>query len=306
MPKSFTTILLIGEGNFIKQLGVRLLREDRSVWALISSDGLAPGFARLGINPVAADLSEPFLAKMAVANADVIYHLAQRRQHGQPMPEPTDLKGLRNILSALPRGAVQRYIYESSLAVYEGATAAPGSEASVEEGISEKVFCRPKSVTGRIHAEAEREILARFSEDGFPGMILRAGALYQSLPGIFDQVRKGTYPLPPDLPPLFHRIYFEDYLDILIAAMERGRPGQFYNVVDHEPHTPAAYFQEMATLLGAASPALPPSVPAPPIRYQNQKLLKEFNLSLRFPTYREALLDGIKKSEAGEMRAREA
>lgn len=290
MAKAFTTILLIGEGNFIKQLGVRLLKEEHSVWALISSDGLAPGFARLGLNPLAADLSEPFLAKMAVANADVIYHLAGRRQHGYPTPEPADLKGLQNILSVLPRGAVKRYIYESSVAVYEGA-------APEAEGVSEKAFCRPKGSTGRIHLEAEREILARFSGDGFPGVILRAGALYQPFPGIFDQVRRGAYQIPPDLPPLFHRIYLEDYLDILVAAMERGRPGQVYNVVDNEPHTPAAYFNEMAAQLGVPPPASTEPAP-PPIRYQNQKLLREFNLSLRFPTYREGLQDGIARTEA--------
>lgn len=297
MEKPFTTILLIGEGNLTKQLGVRLLQHDHSVWALISSDGLAPGFARLGINPLAADLSEPFLAKMAVANADVIYHLAGRRQHGSAAPEPTDLKTLQNILSVIPRGAVKRYIYESSLAVYDNVV--PGQSAP-GAGIDEKTFCRPKSSTGRIHLEGEREILARFSEEGFPGIILRTGAVYQAIPGILDQVRRGTHPLPADLPPLFHRINLEDYLDILVAAMEKGRPGQAYNVVDQAPHTPAEYYNEMATMLGVA-PLIPAGsetqAPVPGVRYQNEKLLKEFGLTLRFPTYREGLLDGLQKAE---------
>ena len=304
MAKHFTTILLIGEGNLTKQLGVRLLRDNHSVWALISSDGLAPGFARLGINPLVADLSEPFLAKMAVANADVIYHLAGRRQHGLSAPEPTDLKGLQNILSMIPRGAVKRYIYESSLAVYDGVVSGQNLPGA---GIDEKVFCRPKSSTGRIHLEAEREILARFSGEGFPGIILRTGALYHAAPGILDQVRKGVYPLPPDLPARFHRIYLEDYLDILIAAMEKGRPGQAYNVVDQEPHTPAEYYNHMARMLG-----VPPLIPSdsntgaelPAVRFQNEKLLKEFGLSLRFPTYREGLLDGLQK--ANDLKVREA
>ncbi|WDT76496.1 MAG: NAD-dependent epimerase/dehydratase family protein [Candidatus Manganitrophus sp.] len=304
MPKQFTTILLIGEGQLTKQLGVRLLQHDHSVWALISSDGLAPGFARLGINPLAADLSEPFLAKMAVANADVIFHLANRRQHGMAAPEPTDLKALQNILSVIPRGTVKRYIYESSLAVYDNVV--PGQNLPAA-GIDEKVFSRPKSATGRIHLEAEREILARFSEEGFPGIILRTGALYQAVPGILDQVRRGVYSLPADLPSLFHRIYMEDYLDILVAAMEKGRPGQAYNVVDQAPHTPAEYYNQMAAMLGV--PPLIPSISdpqAPPaaVRYQNEKLLREFGFTLRFPTYREGLLDGLQKAE--DLKTREA
>jgi nucleoside-diphosphate-sugar epimerase len=296
LPKHFTTILLIGEGNLIKQLGMRLLREDHSVWALISSDGLAPGFARLGINPLVADLSEPFLAKMAVANADVIYHLAGRRQHGIAAPEPTDLKALQNILSVILKGTIKRYIYESSLAVYDNVVPGPPLP---EGGIDEKTFCRPKSATGRIHLEGEREILARFSEEGFPGIILRTGAIYQAAPGILDQVRRGTYQIPADLPPLFHRIYLEDYLDILIAAMEKGRPGQTYNVVDQAPHTPAEYFNQMAAMLGISLliPSGSGSGAHPPVvRYQNEKLLKEFGLTLRFPTYREGLLDGLQKA----------
>lgn len=300
MPKHFTTILLIGEGSLTKALGLRLLQHDHSVWALISSDGLAPGFARLGINPLAADLSEPFLAKMAVANADVIYHLAGRRQHGISAPEPADLKALQNILSVIPRGTVKRYIYESSLAVYDNLV--PGQNLPAA-GIDERVFSRPKSATGRIHLEGEREILARFSEEGFPGIILRTGALYQAAPGILDQVRRGAYQLPGDLPPLFHRIYLEDYLDILVAAMEKGRPGQAYNVVDQAPHTPAEYYNEMAKMLGV--PPLIPSSSDPPaaphaVRYQNEKLQKEFGLTLRFPTFREGLLDGLQKTGLGD------
>lgn len=296
MTKAFTTILLIGEGNLTKQLGLRLLRHNHSVWALISSDGLAPGFARLGINPLAADLTEPFLAKMAVANADVIFHLAGRRQHGMSVPEPADLKGLQNILSVIPRGAIKRYIYESSLAVYDGAAPDQGSPGA---GIDEKAFCRPKSSTGRIHLEAEREILARFSEGGFPGITLRTGSVYHAAPGILDQVRRGAYQVPADLPPHLHRIYLEDYLDILIAAMEKGRPGQTYNVVDQEPHTPAEYFNQMATMLGV-SPLIPPgpeSGATPAVRYRNEKLLREFGVTLRCPTYREGLLDSLQRAE---------
>ena len=155
MPKQFTTILLIGGRQLTKQLGVRLLQHDHSVWALISSDGLAPGFARLGINPLAADLSEPFLAKMAVANADVIFHLASRRQHGMAAPEPTDLKALQNILSAIPRGAVRRYIYESSLAVYDNVV--PGQNLPAA-GIDEKIFSRPKSATGHFSRASGRSV----------------------------------------------------------------------------------------------------------------------------------------------------
>ncbi len=306
MPKSFTTILLIGEGGLVKELGVRLLQEEHSVWALVPTEGLSPSYARLGINPLVADLSEPFLAKMAVANADVVYHLAGRRQHGVPTPEPADLKALQTILSVIPRGRIKRYIYESSLAVYDGAV--PPSEAKGEvvsvsaanhspKVMDETVFCRPKSATGRIHLDAEREILARFSEEGFPGILLRAGALYQALPGVIDQIRRGVYSIPSDLPPILHRIYLEDYLDILVAALEKGRPGQTYNVVDQEPHTPVQYFSQMASLLGAAPPLsslAPPS--ETPVRYQNQKLIREFNRPLRFPTFREGLRHGIEKA----------
>lgn len=291
MAGPFTTILLIGEGNFLKQLGTRLMHPDRSVWVHISNEALAPGFARLGLNPLAADLSDPFLAKMTVANADVIYHLAGKRVHGRPTPEPADLKILRNILSSLPQDSPKRYIFESSLEVYDGMTA---------ELFDEKVICRPKSQTGKIWIEAERELLSRFSEKGFPAMILRAASVYAPVPGIYTQVREGRYQIPPDLPPVLHRIYVEDYLDLLAEAIEKGRPGQIYNVVDQEPHTPNDYFKAMAASLGvafaeAASAASPAEGPSP--RYRNEKFLREFGFSLRFPTFREGLLHGIGQAQ---------
>jgi nucleoside-diphosphate-sugar epimerase len=290
LASPFTTILLIGEGSFLKQLGTRLMHPNRSIWAHLSNEALAPGFARLGLNPLAADLTDPFLAKMAVANADIIYHLAGKRVHGKPTPEMADLKGLRNILTSLPPGSPKRYIYESSLDVYEGMAG---------EVMDEKMICRPKSQTGRIFVEAERELLARFSENGFPAMILRTASLYSPMPGIYNQVRSGSYQIPADLPPVLHRIYLEDYLEILLQAMEKGRPGQIYNITDQEPHTPNDYFKTMAASLGVSSPQplSPLSSEGPKPRYSNGKLLREFGYSLRFPTFREGLAHGIQTAQ---------
>ena len=266
------------------------MHPDRSIWAHLTNEALAPSFARLGLNPIAADLSDPFMAKMTVANADVIYHLAGKRVHGRPSAEPTDLKILRNILSSLPSGSPKRYIFESSLEVYDGMTA---------ELFDEKVICRPKSQTGKVWAEAERELLSRFSEKGFPAMIFRAASVYAPMPGIYNQVREGRYQVPADLPPVLHRIYIEDYLDLLAQAMEKGRPGQVYNIADQEPHTPSDYFKAMAASLGVAFPetASTPPVDGALPRYRNEKFLREFAFSLRFPTFREGLLHGIEQAQ---------
>lgn len=278
---------MIGEGALVKQLGQRLLRPDRSVWVVVSAEGLAPGVVQLGLNPLVADLSDPFFTKMAVAHADVIYHLAGRRRHGAPSPEPADLKGLQTILSLLGPRAVRRYIYESSLAVYDGL---PG------DLLDEKAVCRPESAPGRIALQAEEALLYRFSRDGFPAVIFRSGAVYQPMPGIYDQVREGTYHMPSDLPSVFHRIYIEDYLDLLVAALEKGRPGQIYNVTDHAPHRPGPYFSYLAEIVGGTLLPFPEtSESAPPPRYRNEKLLEEFNFSLRFPTFREGLTDAVQK-----------
>ena len=268
------------------------MHPDRSIWAHLSNEALAPGFARLGLNPLSADLADPFLAKMAVANADVIYHLAGKRVHGKPAPEPSDLKALKNILSVLPSGSPQRYIYESSLDVYDGMSA---------EVFDEKVICRPKSPTGRIYIEAERELLSRFSEKGFPAIILRAASVYAPMPGIYNQVREGRFQIPADMPSILHRIYIEDYLDILVQAMEKGRPGQIYNITDQEPHTPNDYFKTMAASLGVSFPASPstsPSNESPRSCYSNENFLREFDFALRFPTFREGLAHGIQKAQA--------
>ena len=291
LNQPFTTILLIGEGFLVKQLGRRLLRKENSVWALVSSETLAPGMSKLGLNPVVADPTDPDQTQIAVANVDVIYHLAARRSHGAPSPEPGDLKGLQTILSLLPPKSVRRYIYESALAVYDGLAG---------EGIDETARCKPKSAVGRICLEGERELLARFSEERFPVIVFRSGALYQPTPGIYEQVRKGAYTLPPDLPPLLHRIYIEDYLDILVAAMEKGEPGRIYNLVDQEPHPSADYFAFMAATWGAPPPpgAASQSDSAPRVRFQNKKLLEAFG-ALRFPTFREGLRDAIQKAGAG-------
>ena len=80
----------------------------------------------------------------------------------------------------------------------------------------------------------------------------------------------------------------------IIAALERGRPGEIYNATDDEPVSQLAFFSWLATKLGKP---LPPVASASPEvsrrrgltskRISNRKLRTELGCELKFPTFRE-------------------
>ena len=86
-----------------------------------------------------------------------------------------------------------------------------------------------------------------------------------------------------------------------MAALDRGKPGTVYNVVDDEPVTQFTFFQWLADQLGRP---MPPSVLTPPDlarkrgagskRVANTRLREELRYSLKFPTFRDGYLPEIR------------
>jgi len=80
----------------------------------------------------------------------------------------------------------------------------------------------------------------------------------------------------------------------IIAALERGRPGEIYNAVDDEPVTQRDFFAWLAAKLNRP---MPPSAPEDAEmsrkrgvtnkRLSNRKLKAELGYAFRYPTFRE-------------------
>src|SRR5258706_71092 len=81
---------------------------------------------------------------------------------------------------------------------------------------------------------------------GLPLIILRPSSIYRPEGVINKKIREGTYVLTSDPEKLMNHIYVEDFLDILVHAVARGRLGEAYNVSDDEPERGVDYVNTIA------------------------------------------------------------
>ena len=89
-------------------------------------------------------------------------------------------------------------------------------------------------------------------------------------------------------------VHRDDVAGAMVAALERGAPGEVYNVVDNEPVTQIAFFQWLSAELGRPLPPADP-VRAPESnrrgvtnkRVSNRRLIEELGYQFRYPTFRQ-------------------
>jgi len=187
------------------------------------------------------------------------------------------LEGTRNIIAWLHGAAIQHYVYTSSTSVYAQTDGSLVDENSPTE---------PKSDTSKILVETEQ--LLR----GFPAIILRVAGIYGPERGhLFQQYLRGQAAITGDGSRYLNMIHRDDLVRAIIAALERGKPGEIYNVADDEPVTQLEFFQWLAKTLNRP---LPPFAPEPVSRKRgitnkrvsNRKLREELAFALQYPNYR--------------------
>jgi nucleoside-diphosphate-sugar epimerase len=142
-----------------------------------------------------------------------------------------------------------------------------------------------------------------FSADEMEGIALRYGLFYGQdsfMRMIINLVRKRRLPVPSSGGGLVNFIYLEDAAAATVAALEKGRAGQAYNIVDDEPVRWADYLDTLAAEIGARRPRRVPTwllraIPfvhtlmTTSMRVSNAKAKRELGWAPTVPTYREGI-----------------
>jgi nucleoside-diphosphate-sugar epimerase len=102
----------------------------------------------------------------------------------------------------------------------------------------------------------ERSVTASTAPEG---IVLRYGSFYGPDTGMLssamiDQLRHRRVPLIGDGGGWWSFVHVEDAASATVAAVERGRPGSIYNIVDDEPAQVREWLPVLADILGAKSP----------------------------------------------------
>lgn len=211
-----------------------------------------------------------------VGPCDRIILSASSNRGGPEAYREVFLEGARMIRAHQP-GA--RKLFVSSTSVYGQAA----GEIVTEESPTE-----PANETGQILREAEDIALA----DG--AIVVRSAGIYG--PGrsvLWERFRSGKAVIEGEGSRWLNQIYRDDLVAALALVMERGTPGQIYNVADDEPVMLGDFYAWCAEYLGRG---LPPSGPENPHRKRGLTNKRVSNSKLRalgwrpiYSSYREGI-----------------
>ncbi|MFI0825892.1 NAD-dependent epimerase/dehydratase family protein [Streptomyces roseolus] len=234
-------ILLAGATGAIgRPLTRALVRDGHEVLALARSDGSAQAVRALGATPVRADAldREGLLRALDGLSADAVVHQLTALKAPRlrlTADDPSNVlreRGTAHLLEAAGMLGAGRFVTQSLVLGY-------GYRDHGERPVTEDDPFGVRGgtvadhvITGLVEAEGRL-----FAADHVAGTALRYGVFYG--PGTWFDPMPGTrpFPVPRGGGGTMSWVHVEDAAEATVAALERGRAGEAYNVVDDRPST---------------------------------------------------------------------
>lgn len=261
--------------------GALLQRGDR-VTGIRSHPDRAEMLRSQGITPLVLNLAEPDSIQQIPADVDAILALQSAEEASVPAYQRAYLDVNRTLLAAAGQIQLKALVYSASTGVFEQRDGSDVEETTIPE---------PESDTGRVLLAAERMILAA-SAEGIPSHLVRLSGLYG--PGrmeIVDRVRRGLIAPGDQGDRWMNFCHQEDATAILIAALDRGRPGEIYHATDSLPMRRREVAEFVATRLGMKLPESAGGARSfgTHRRILGVRTLDALRLQLKWPSLREGL-----------------
>lgn len=277
-------VLVVGCGDTGRRVAAQWLAQGAQVTGWVRTSDSAARLQQLGVRSRVVDLDADAPCPDPV---DVVYYFA-------PPPREGDVDSrLDRFLTALGKQQPRRLVYISTSGVYGDCAGA---------WVDETRPVNPQTPRAQRRVAAERSLAAW---DG-DWVILRAPGIYgpQRLP--LDKVRAGEPVLRDADCGWSNRIHIDDLANVAVLAATRGPAQGIYNASDGAPTKMAAYYGEMARLLGVALPVeidwptaqrefspLRLSFLAESRRLDNRRLINELGVRLRYAILRDGLAASI-------------
>lgn len=275
-----------------------LLESGHEVVALTRRRGGAPG----GTTELIGDAldRDRLLAAVRGLEADAVVHQltalkkAPMRHRGLAPTNRLRIEGTANLLAAAHALGARRFVTQSNLFGY--------GYGNLGDHVHTEKDTFGQGGYGRFdqHIAALRSTEQQtFNAAGIDGIALRYGAFYGA-PGdpLIEMLKHGKLPVLKGGPISF--IHVEDAAAATVTALEHGRGGEAYNIVDNEPAPWRDFFRTAAAHLDAPPPKSLPSWVLRPIpllhavmtgsyRLSNAKANAELGWAPAMPTYREGI-----------------
>ncbi|OWK46896.1 NAD-dependent epimerase/dehydratase family protein [Fimbriiglobus ruber] len=249
------TYLITGGTGFVGSHAAEAAVVRGKVLALARSGSDTTFLESIGAQIVAGDLTDPAALRRAAEGIDCVIHCAAKVGDWGAVEDfrTVNVGGLRNLFDALRGTALKRFVYVSSLGVYE---------ARHHYGTDETEPLPAAHIDGYTQSKVECETLAleEYRKYQTPVTIVRPGFIYGPrdrtvLPRLADRLRKksviyiarGRYAL--------NTTYVGNLVDAIFLAAESPRAvGEVFNVTDGEFVSKRRFFEAIADGLGLPRP----------------------------------------------------
>jgi nucleoside-diphosphate-sugar epimerase len=285
----------------------RLITAGHEVTGITRTEAGASLMWDLGASSVVADAldRDALLRALDGRQADAVIHQLTALKK-VPMRHkdlvPTNrlrIEGTANLLAAADLVGARRFVTQS---FYAGYGFDDGSRLFTEDD-----EFAPAAGAGKFAAvwnaarSTEQQVL---EAPGIEGIALRYGGFYgpDSLTVILETLRKRQFPLPRDGGAYSSFIYIDDAVSATVAALERSKPNQVFNIVDDEPARWGDLVNALVVAFGlpkpirlpgalirAIAPVLGTMMTRQSLRLSNAKAKTELGWRPTVPTYRDGV-----------------
>lgn len=280
-------LLIVGCGYVGLPLGAELVRQGHQVWGMRRTNSGQGELEAVGIAPLTADITDlPSLLRLS-NNYDWVVNCVSASGGSVEEYQGVYLKGMRHLLRWFEKAPLMKFVYTSSTSVY-GQT-----DGSI---VDENSLAEPEADTAKVLVATE-QVLLEAAREGFPAVILRLAGIYGPNRGYwFKRFLQGDAIIEGNGGRILNMIHRDDAVGAIATALERGRSGTVYNVVDNEPTTQPAFFEFLANKFQRP---LPPTLPPNEAvafkrgptnkRICNRRLRDELGYQFKYPSFRQGL-----------------
>lgn len=241
-------VFIVGCGDIGERIAGLCGAEKIAISGLVRSAESIVRLQQIGIEPVQADLAQASDLHNLPTSEATIFYLAPPPSEGEIDPL------IRHFLAAISAPHIKEKLLPKKI-VLLSTTAVYGDCQG--EWIDETYPANPQTERGRRRKDAEQAVRQWSEKTGVPIVVLRVGGIYGQGRLPIARIKQGLPILKESESPFTNRIHQDDLAQVCVAAAERGKPGEIYNVCDGQPSTMSRYFKDIAR---AFDLPLPPEV----------------------------------------------
>jgi len=253
--KSQATALVTGASGFIGyHLVKKLLAEGMHVRAFVRQNSIHAGrLANLNIDIVEGDLKNRDALYDATKGIEILFHAGFPMGAGKEESEKIGIEGTKMLVETALTNKVRRFIYLSSLTVYE---LLANSERTIREDRSYQDKTHKMGPYAWAKIETEKLLFDVYKRQGLEITIVRPGIVFGPLGPIFYphlgyRYQDAVFFLLGKHDNILPLTYVENTVDAIYRTSVTDKSvGQAYNIVDDGEVTPKTYLKQFQRITG--------------------------------------------------------